>query len=149
MSTPKNILVPTDFTACSTLAVERTFALADKLGAKVHLLHVYSIEGMPDDTMLLLGAREIEADAVRKLYALAEGAGPKAGQLLARLGDPARTIVEVAEELGADAIMMGTHGRRGFARMFLGSVAAAVLRTARCTVMVVRSTETAPAQKAS
>jgi nucleotide-binding universal stress UspA family protein len=48
-------------------------------------------------------------------------------------------IVAAAKQQGADLIVMGTHGRRGAARLFLGSVAARVISTAPCPVMTVRS----------
>ena len=53
-------------------------------------------------------------------------------------GDPAIEILCVAEELPADLIVLGTHGRSGVARMLLGSVAARVVASARCPVMTVR-----------
>ncbi|MCC6523567.1 MAG: universal stress protein [Polyangiaceae bacterium] len=55
-----------------------------------------------------------------------------------RLGAPARQVVQLAVDLDADLIVLGTHGRRGFDRLVMGSVAERVLRTARCPVFVVR-----------
>jgi nucleotide-binding universal stress UspA family protein len=54
-----------------------------------------------------------------------------------RTGDPAHEIVAAAREWGADLVVMGTHGRRGLGRMFLGSVAETVIRTAPCAVLVI------------
>jgi len=140
MLTPQKILVPIDFTACSHKAREEALALAGALGARVHLLHVYGIEGLPDDATLLTSARATEERAQQRLHdLLRELSNPAVvAEARARLGDPARSIVEVAGEIGADLIVMGTHGRRGVARLFLGSVAEAVLRSAPCTIMVVR-----------
>jgi nucleotide-binding universal stress UspA family protein len=56
---------------------------------------------------------------------------------LVRTGDPADEIVAAAREWGADLIVVGTHGRRGIGRMFLGSVAETVLRHAPCAVLVI------------
>ena len=51
---------------------------------------------------------------------------------------PARAILEVAEEVGADLILVGTHGRTGISRALLGSVAEKVVREAGCPVLVMR-----------
>lgn len=53
-------------------------------------------------------------------------------------GDPALEICEVARQAGHDLIVMGTHGRTGLTRLFLGSVAERVIREAPCPVLVVR-----------
>jgi nucleotide-binding universal stress UspA family protein len=53
-------------------------------------------------------------------------------------GAPAATIVATAEELGAELIVVGTHGHTGLARLALGSVAESVLRNATCSVLAVR-----------
>ena len=60
------------------------------------------------------------------------------GELVVRTGEPAHTIHEVAQELGADMICMGSHGRRGLQRLLLGSTAQRVLRHAPCAVYVLR-----------
>jgi nucleotide-binding universal stress UspA family protein len=56
-----------------------------------------------------------------------------------RVGRPAEQLVQLAADLDADLIAVGTHGRKGVQRMLLGSVAATVLRIARCPVYVVRA----------
>ena len=59
----------------------------------------------------------------------------------ARHGDPVRELVAAAREIGADLIAMTTHGRSGFGRLLLGSVAEAVLRRAEIPVLMMRLTE--------
>jgi nucleotide-binding universal stress UspA family protein len=59
-------------------------------------------------------------------------------------GDPAEQILRLAEKIGADLIVMGTHGRTGLRRLLTGSVATAVLRGARCPVLALRCLGTAP-----
>src|SRR5262245_59069946 len=54
-------------------------------------------------------------------------------------GDPARAIVQVAREVPCDLIILGTHGRRGLARLLMGSVAEQVVRKAPCPVVTVRT----------
>ena len=56
-------------------------------------------------------------------------------------GDPRSCIAQAAAEIHADLIVLGTHGRRGFARALLGSVAEAVARVAPCPVLLVRAPE--------
>jgi nucleotide-binding universal stress UspA family protein len=57
-------------------------------------------------------------------------------------GNPADTVVRVAGEQGAEQIVVGSHGRRGFQRFFLGSVAERIARKADCTVLVVKQPPT-------
>ncbi|MEY4509833.1 MAG: hypothetical protein RLZZ450_1955 [Pseudomonadota bacterium] len=61
------------------------------------------------------------------------------GQCLVVMGEPALTIVERAEELDADLVVLGSHGRSELQRTLLGSVAETVLRDARCEVMIAKS----------
>lgn len=57
-------------------------------------------------------------------------------------GRPADTVCDVAKEVGADQIVVGSHGRRGFERLILGSVAERIIRLAECPVLVVKSAST-------
>jgi nucleotide-binding universal stress UspA family protein len=58
-------------------------------------------------------------------------------------GDPATSVVQAAEEEGADFIVVGSHGRTGLGRLLMGSVAEAIVRHAKCPVVTVK----APADK--
>jgi len=62
-------------------------------------------------------------------------------ELLTLVGEPAGAVIRTARRLAADVIVMGTHGRRGFSRVFLGSIAEMVLREAPCPVLCVRRAE--------
>jgi K+-sensing histidine kinase KdpD len=53
-------------------------------------------------------------------------------------GDPSAVILDVAREINADLIVLGTHGRKGISRLFVGSVAEQVVRKAECPVLTVR-----------
>jgi universal stress protein A len=55
-----------------------------------------------------------------------------------RIGDPANVILELANELHAELVVMGTHGRRGVSRLLLGSVAESVARSSPCPVLLLR-----------
>ena len=141
MSRSESILVATDFSECSEQAVQYAFDLAAGLGATVHLVHVYSLQGMLEAAWPTHEAIEdAEAFAERKLGELAKRhqSSGSVGQVRAYLGDPAESILRAAVDLDADMIVVGTHGRRGLKRLVLGSVAETVVRLAACPVVVIR-----------
>jgi nucleotide-binding universal stress UspA family protein len=144
MNLPKNILVPVDFSECSEHALDYAVALAAKLDAKVHLLNAIGIPafGVPELGVALTAsviddlvkgnqsALDKLADPRRKLASI--------GEVMLRTGDARDVILKAAEEVHADLIVMGTHGRRGVSRALLGSVAENVVRTAPCPVLAIR-----------
>jgi len=140
---PKNILVPIDFSEQSEKAATAACALAAKTGATVHLLHAYQI---PVESVGLAHTvsqdyvRQFVAESTAQLQELAGKLCPDAifGPFLVVSGDPRAVIVAKAEELHAELIVMGTHGRRGLRRALMGSVAESVAHTAHCSVLVVR-----------
>ncbi len=140
---PRNILVPTDLSEGAAQALDYACELARKLGAQVHLLHVITIPalGVPELGVALTATMidQLVSDGQQSIDELARTrcAGP-AGQALVRTGDAREVINQTAKELGADLIVMGTHGRRGISRALLGSVAETVVRTAPCAVLTVR-----------
>src|SRR4051812_29381144 len=114
----KKILFPTDLSDGSAVAEQHARELASALGAKIIVLHVIDETPM----MLVDGAGYLPADAfaeyesrARELLAQSalrlHDAKVKVRQLLLR-GQPDRTVIKVAEQEGADLIVMGTHGRR-------------------------------------
>jgi glycine betaine transporter len=144
MKVPKNILVPVDFSEYAEHALDYAIALAAKLDAKVHLLNVIGIPvlGVPElGVALSAGMMDtIVRDNQAALDKLASARRTKAaiGEVMLRTGDARDLIVRACEEVGADLIVMGTHGRRGVSRALLGSVAESVLRTAPCPVLTIR-----------
>jgi nucleotide-binding universal stress UspA family protein len=144
MSLPRNILVPIDFSEYSETALDYAIALAAKLDAKVHMLNVIGIPalGVPE-LGLALTSTVIDSlvkenqNALDKLADARRSTGRIAGTLL-RTGDARDVINHTVEEVGADLIIMGTHGRRGVGRALLGSVAESVVRTAPCPVLTIR-----------
>jgi nucleotide-binding universal stress UspA family protein len=141
---PKNILVPTDLSAHAEEAFAYACELATKLEATVHLVNVIGIPalGVPELGVAVTSTMidSIIADNQRALDALAARRPPgvKLGQILMKTGDARDMIDQAAKEVGADLIVMGTHGRRGFTRALLGSVAETVVRTAPCAVLTIR-----------
>ena len=143
---PKHILVPTDLSAESEQALAYACELAQTLGAKVHLVNVVGIPalGVPELGVALTAATidQLVVDNQAALDDLARTkCGALAGQILVRSGDATVVINQTAAEVGADLIVMGTHGRRGLSRALLGSVAEHVVRTAPCAVLTVRLRE--------
>jgi nucleotide-binding universal stress UspA family protein len=145
MADLKRILVPTDFTETSDRAVDWALMLASRLGAAVTVMHSYEIPliGFPEGTIIAtpeIAARIAEASR-NALDAVVEkrrgGAVPLDSVL--REGVAWETINQVADELDADFIVIGTHGRRGLARALLGSVAENVVRTAHRPVVTIRA----------
>lgn len=140
---PRNILVPIDFSESSEKAATAAGALAVATGATVHLLHAYLIPvesvGLAQ-TVSQQYVAQFVADSKAQLRELAAKACPGVpiGPLLVESGDPREVILGEAEKLHAELIIMGTHGRRGVSRVLLGSVAESVVRTAHCSVLVVR-----------
>jgi len=143
MTTPQNIMVATDFSACSDEAVRHGFELAEKLGAKVHLVHVVSMEVLPLETLSHETLGDAEMLAEQKLRAIAKSwrATGRVGEVRTPVGEPAAMILLMSEQIGADLIVLGTHGRRGIRRLLVGSVAESVVREAACPVTVVRHHE--------
>jgi nucleotide-binding universal stress UspA family protein len=136
-----NILVPTDFSASSDQALDYAIELAAKLDAKVNLL---SVIGVPTYGVAELGVG-ITAPMIDSLIADNQAAldnvartKPTVAQTLIRVGDARDVILQTAEELRADLIVMGTHGRRGISRALLGSVTEMVVRTSPVPVLTVR-----------
>jgi nucleotide-binding universal stress UspA family protein/CBS domain-containing protein len=131
------ILVPVDFDGSSASALDLAKQLAAAADATVHLMHVVAILLTPGEATSVIIARQDEVKAALEKIGQEQLSGTR-HQVHLRTGDTARGIVEVAHDLGADLIVMPTHGRRGLPRFFLGSVAERVVREAPCPVLTVR-----------
>lgn len=137
----KAILVATDFEAASTAAIALAEELAPALGAEIVLLHVaqlpiYTYPGF--EPAVLPGAFQEVTAAARR--ALEELAGKHGGlRTVLREGDPATEILAAVAELAPRLVVLGTHGRRGIAHLFLGSVAEKVVRRSEVPVLTVRA----------
>ena len=142
---PKNILVPTDLSEGAEEALDYACELAAKLDATIHLVNVIGIPaiGVPElgvaitatmiDQMIADNQKAIDELAARKCNQA------RMGQVLLKTGDARDLINQTALEVGADLIVMGTHGRRGVKRALLGSIAETVVRSAPCPVLTVRT----------
>ena len=152
MNVLTRVLVATDFSPASAMAVTYAIDLATSTGASVHLLHV--VEGwLLTETYLqalhieLPGLRERvinEADSTLRTLAAAMAGRRVATFTTVREGRPLEVIVEVARSSRADLIIVGTHGRSGVAHAVIGSVAERVVRSAPCPVLTVRAAQSQP-----
>jgi nucleotide-binding universal stress UspA family protein len=147
----KRILCPTDFSDASSAALGAAIDLAKEFGASLMLFHAHAVpaymfpDGMMPVTPQALSEleRSIEAE-LRRLAARAEAAGI-AVETRHAIGVAWSEICRVADELSADMIVLGTHGRTGLRHVPLGSTAEKVVRHAKCPVVTVRSTPTVEA----
>lgn len=155
----KTILVPTDFSKGSQTALEHATALAKLAQARIVVVHVietiaYTMKESLHlvDTAAMVNSMT-ESPQLLDVYALVQRAvEPALDQIVRDLekghvsasrhilqGTAYDQIVAQAREIGADLIVMGTHGRRGVNHLFMGSVAERVVRMAPCPVLTVRT----------
>jgi universal stress protein A len=142
----RQILCATDFSAASRRALDTALALAKSHHARLTLLHVVvtPVVLVPEQYLdsviidrLAKQSREWSARQLAGLAARAGKAGVKAAVLM-RDGDPADQIVRACRSTKSDLIVIGTHGRHGLQKFFVGSVAERVVATAPCPVVTVR-----------
>jgi nucleotide-binding universal stress UspA family protein len=137
------ILVPIDFSDCSLDALEYAVQVARRSNASIRLLHVlepvaYGLDFVLPHVREQEELRKLVSTRLTELVKALSGAQVQADVQL-HGGIPADSILEAAQKMSADLIVMGTHGRRGLSHTLSGSVAEAVLRRASCPVLMVRS----------
>ena len=136
----KTILCPVDFDENSLAALDKAVEIARHLGSSIILVHVLPLVIVPGEVPPPLGLYEDqEKDARAKLADVAKQklTGMK-HEAHVYTGDVIASILEAQAKHQPDLLVMATHGRRGLARMFLGSVTEAVVRKATCPVLTVR-----------
>lgn len=142
----KNFLVPIDLSAVTPTILEKAAELAAPVGAKIWLLHVAAPD--PDFVGFKVGPsyiREHRADILRQehkdLQAIAQQMDEKGITVEALMvqGPTTGTIMEMADKLDADLILMGSHGKGALFRAFVGSVSEQVLRESKIPVLIVPS----------
>lgn len=145
----KRILVPVDGSPISNKALVAALQLARDSGGRVRLVHVveelafvdgYDMYGGRSGDLLRI-MREAGDKVLDDALAIAQSAGVEADKILfdkfgERLGD---VVADAAAQWKADLIVLGTHGRRGLGRVFLGSGAEQIIRLAPVPVLVFRS----------
>lgn len=143
----ERIVAPVDFTECSRHSLEQARDVAREDDAELVLLHAYMLpvtESTFTPAQLPPEAIETyEKQREERLDELTDAIDLEGVTWRRRLdvGSPHNAIVDAVEDEEADLVAMGTHGRRGFERFFLGSTATKVLRQMPCSVMTVRTRE--------
>jgi len=147
MSTfPARILLATDGSEEAELAALMAVELADATHSELHLVHVGVVPSFLKSYPGTLGyerrlyeqIEEMSRELLRKQSLQVKAAGGTVAGTHLRMGQVALEIVALAEELGADLIVMGCRGLGGVRRALMGSVSDSVVRHAHCPVLVVR-----------
>jgi nucleotide-binding universal stress UspA family protein len=149
MERTKSILVASDFSECSRAALQAAAEWADRLGACLDLIHVWSIPsfplppafiGDPRANQLLVDHPRQQAERdLERFVEQASNAGIFVRKSLLEHGDPAEVVSRIAQREGYDLIVIGTHGRSGLSRLMMGSVAEKIVRLATQPVLSVHA----------
>jgi nucleotide-binding universal stress UspA family protein len=144
-----SIVVGTDGSETASKAVLQAAELARQVGASVSLVSAYEpVSGnrlreerreVPKDLEWMVNPREDVEATLKEAAEKLEGAGVKV-ETYAREGDAADAILDVAEETGAELIVVGNKGMTGTKRFLLGSVPNKVSHHAPCSVLIIRTT---------
>lgn len=148
-------LMAHDFNEHGTFVVQSAAAELAALKGSMVLLHVYHVPpppstvGMIGNEMTYLSTEELTTELRKRALSELEKVAADLRSLFpglpvetqAREGDPVDEILTCAKEHGVERIVVGTHGRKGVERFFLGSVAERVVRMAQCSVLVVKRHE--------
>lgn len=143
MDSYKHVLLAVDFFDKSDVVADRAKDLAERYQAKLSIVHVVDTLPITDPAYELLMPFDMDltaeflAAAKSKLNTLAKKLNVAESDLHLETGSPKHEIIRVAEELKADLIVIGSHGRHGLA-LLLGSTANSVLHHAACDVLAVR-----------
>ena len=146
MAAFQRILMATDFSPVSEAAFEMAVQLARESKARLDVVHVYQIPtsvslAVPTGQCLLRFRERRQNRSGEEARGIRSRANRPAGSMPVRSSGRAPRTGRSSRRQAAkkpDLIVMGTHGRRGAARLFLGSVAARVIAAARCPVLTIR-----------
>ena len=140
-----NVLVGTDFSDCSQTALEHGRGLAAQFNVSLHVLHVVT-EPLHEvwacyapGAGFLESVERLELEARKRMEPLTQSAelGTDRVIIATAWGEPSEQILKYARTHRIDLIVCGTHGRRGWDHMVMGSVAERVVRFAPCPVLTV------------
>ena len=139
----KRILCPIDFSDFNQAANEYASLLAQSSGAKIIYLHC-SLPEVPYASHPYIDVDQEEARDRKRLEEITPTVEGVEAEYAIEFGSPAEKIVDFANENDVDLVVMGTHGRTGLRRVFMGSVAEGVVRKAECPVLAVKSNSNVP-----
>jgi nucleotide-binding universal stress UspA family protein len=135
----ERILCPIDFSDFNDTANQYASVLAEASGAKIIYLHV-----APADAFLTSDDPSTETDEESKLLEQLQSMRPTTDGITAeyvvKYGSPNNVIADYANDNQIDLIVLGTHGRTGFRRVIMGSIAESVVRNADCPVLAIKTT---------
>jgi nucleotide-binding universal stress UspA family protein len=141
----KTIVVGTDGSNTAATAVREAIELARRLNARLHVVSAYRplsgvrASGLDPEHSGPVASPTIEVDAIlTRVAGEAHAAGVEA-ECYARKADPAEAILDVADELHADLIVVGNKGMHGTRRYLLGSVPDKISHHAGCSVLIIRT----------
>jgi nucleotide-binding universal stress UspA family protein len=141
------ILLAVDFSPHSDRAVEAAAGLGARLSASVDVVHAFDLPASYNAYLSAAGAEvqhKIESEILGRLQAIREQLSQRGIRTTAhfRRGHPDTVISDLARQIGAQLIVMGTRGLTGLEHVLLGSVAERTLRMAPCSVLCVKAPET-------
>src|SRR5579862_7311800 len=142
----KKIFCPVDFDDNSIAALDAAAKMARESNGTLEVLHAVPLVIQPGGMPIYVDIYSVEEQTAKtELLELAKlHLQGVSYELRTTVAEPCAAILHAQKQLGADVIVMGTHGRRGIARFFLGSTAERVVREAPCPVLTIRGHSTAP-----
>jgi universal stress protein A len=147
----KSILCPVDFSDNSHFALDYAVTIAKESDAELHIVHCYA-DVLPYETGFGAAAVyetvDVDEEMARLKAIIPHDSKVRYRHTLIQ-GSPEKVLSEYAEENEIDLIVMGTHGRKGLARLVMGSVAESVLRHAPCPVITIRQDAVKHAQSSA
>lgn len=141
--TTETWLVAHDFSPCGDAAAKESARVVDRLGGKMVLLHVHPLPQLRPEEAWGEETNRLQEELRMRLQGVASALRERFPRLdididVIPARDPAKGIVEEATRLGANHVVVGTHGRKGLEHLVLGSVAERVAREANVPVTIVR-----------
>jgi len=148
MFAPKNILVPTDFSKYSDVALDKAVDIATQYKAKIYLLHVITEHirrCMADYCLDLQLVKQLEKQSIKgakdKLKTAADAIAKEKGvaiSIVIKEGVPQEVILSEQKAKKIDLIVIASHGKTGILKHLIGSVADKVVKGSKCPVIVVK-----------
>ena len=144
----QHILVPVDDSPISYAAIEHAEKIAQAFGSEITVMCVLSVDPLrsvdfykvaPAITQYVLEAEQNAQARLADIQQTFLNHGIKINTCIVRSVPPATGILNVADEIHADMIIMGSHGRTGLKKLFLGSVAQEVLGSSHIPVLIVKT----------
>lgn len=135
--TPRHLIVATDFSDAAVEALRTAILITDAFGSEISVVYADDFFPVPDEPEIDGSTLRSEAESRLERWVAAHAPGHDI-QSIVVAGFPVTATLAAAESLHGDLIVIGTHVRHGFERLYLGSFAEAVLRATKMPVLTVR-----------